>query len=67
MIERPAAARGEPFVNRFDPDDLGTLLHDMGFSDVCHFSPELAQARYFADRDDDLSAPEAEQLMRASV
>jgi len=66
-FERPAAARGEPFLSRFDPDELQQLLRDMGFSSVYHLSPEVAQERYFVDRDDGLSAIRAEQLMRATV
>jgi O-methyltransferase involved in polyketide biosynthesis len=66
-IDRLATARGEPFVSRFDPQDLQQLLRDIGFKNVYHLLPEVAQDRYFMDRADGLTAIRAEQVMKATV
>jgi methyltransferase (TIGR00027 family) len=66
-FEKPAAARGEPFVSRFEPEDLQSLIRGMGFSDVYHLTPSAAQELYFLLRDDGLRAPELEQLIKATV
>ncbi|MEZ4683533.1 MAG: class I SAM-dependent methyltransferase [Caldilineaceae bacterium] len=66
-FERLAAARGEPFLSRFDPKNLQKLLGYIGFSRVSYLSPEEAQERYFKGRADGLAAPSLEQLMRATV
>jgi hypothetical protein len=39
----------------------------LGFREVFHLSPELAQERYFAGRSDKLSAPHFEQMISAIV
>ena len=62
-----AADRGEPLISSFEPDELRSWLVDLGFSQVVHFTPEQAQARYFADRADGLAAPRGAQLMCAWV
>lgn len=66
-IERPVAASGEPWISRYTPDDLQQSLRDMGFSTVDYLCPEIAQARYFRNRHDELRAPRVEQLMRATI
>lgn len=66
-IGRLAEAKGEPFLSRFDPEELQQLLRDSGFSSVYHLLPEVAEERYFLDRADGLTAPRGEQLMRATV
>jgi methyltransferase (TIGR00027 family) len=66
-IDRLATARGEPFVSRFDPEDLQQLLRDIGFESIYHLLPEVTQERYFMDRADGLTAVKGEQLMRATV
>lgn len=62
-----AAARGEPWVSRFKPEDLKQRLCDLGFSTVTHLSPEDVQERYFQGRTDGLRAPQFQQLMKAVV
>ncbi len=66
-IGRLAAARGEPFISRFDPKELRRLLFKLGFNNIYHLLPEVANNRYFRGRTDGLSARSAEQLMRATV
>jgi methyltransferase (TIGR00027 family) len=66
-LGRVAAAKGEPFLSRFDPEELKQLLYGIGFSSVYHLPPMTAQERYFAGRTDGLTAQKVEQLMRATV
>ncbi len=66
-LGRVAAARGEPFLSRFDPEELQQLLYNLGFSSIYHLLPATAQQRYFTGRTDGLTAQGAEQLMRATV
>ena len=66
-FEIPAAAKGEPFISRFQPKELQDSIREMGFSEVYHLTPEVAQERYFMNRDDNLKAPVLEQLIRATV
>jgi methyltransferase (TIGR00027 family) len=58
---------GEPWKCRLRPRDLVAELRRIGFGDVFHLTPELAQARYFAGRQDRLRAPNWEQLIAAIV
>lgn len=62
-----SASYGEPWITRFEPQPLQQWLHALGFSEVYHLSPALAQTRYFAGRPDGLRAPIGEQLMYAVV
>jgi O-methyltransferase involved in polyketide biosynthesis len=59
--------RGEPWLSRFSPDELETLLRDVGFGEVDYFSRERATATYLKDRTDGLSLDPAIQLMSAVV
>jgi methyltransferase (TIGR00027 family) len=61
------AAIGEPWVTRPSPDRLVAMLKAMGFSNIIHLMPSKANARYFRDRRDDLSASLIEQMVRAVV
>lgn len=61
------ATLGEPWKSRLQPDVLLRRLGDLGFADVFHLTPELAQQRYFAGRQDALRAPRWEQLIAAVV
>jgi methyltransferase (TIGR00027 family) len=56
---------GEPWVTRLRPHDLLVELNRNGFTDVFHLTPELAQRRYFAGRQDGLRAPRWEHLIAA--
>ncbi len=66
-LGRVAANRGEPFLSRFDPEELQQLLYIIGFGSICHLLPAIAEERYFTGRTDGLTAQGAEQLMRATV
>ena len=70
-LGRRAAARfqqiGEPWKSRLAPQAMVDRLMHLGFREVFHLSPELAQERYFAGRSDKLRAPRIEQLISAFV
>jgi methyltransferase (TIGR00027 family) len=55
----------EPWKYWRKPAHLLGHLASLGFTDVFHLTPELAQRRYFADRNDQLRAPRWEQLIAA--
>ena len=61
-----AAKKGEPWLTRLQPADLANRLSRLGFRQVVHLSPEEANARYFAKRDDDLQASHVAQMMSAT-
>ena len=61
------AAIGEPWKTRLRAHELIACLTRLGFSDVFHLTPELAQQRYFAGREDGLRAPGFEQIICAIV
>jgi methyltransferase (TIGR00027 family) len=61
------AERGEPWLTRLRPAELESRLTILGFSQVTHLSPQVANERYFRGRNDDLAAWSAAQMMRAVV
>ena len=61
------AARGEPWLSLFEPTRLTTRVKELGFAEVEDFSPEAANARYFAGRTDSLQVPPTTHLMRARI
>jgi methyltransferase (TIGR00027 family) len=61
------AAIGEPWKTRLRLRELVERLTRFGFSDVFHLTPELAQQRYFAGREDGLKPPGFEQIICAIV
>jgi methyltransferase (TIGR00027 family) len=61
-----AAAKGEPWLTRFCPQELCTRLADLGFGTVFHLTPREANLRYFAGRQDGLQAPHLVQLVSAT-
>jgi methyltransferase (TIGR00027 family) len=61
------AAVGEPWLLRFVPEQLISKLAVMGFSQVFHLAPEVANRRYFQDRRDGLNAALLEQMIGARV
>ena len=67
MAAAAAAARGEPWLTFFEPDELTWQLHELGLTRVEHFSPEEANIRYFAGRRDGLHVPGVEHVMLARV
>lgn len=62
-----AASVGEPWICRMRPSEILKQLSHLGFGDVFHMTPELAQARYFTGRQDSLRAPKWELLLAAAV
>lgn len=67
LVKAVTSSRGEPFVSEFDPRRLAIRLREMGFSSTEDFSPEEANARYFAARTDGLRLPHVHHLMHARV
>jgi methyltransferase (TIGR00027 family) len=70
-IARRAASKfatiGEPWKSRVQPRLMVERLISLGFGEVFHLSPELAQAQYFSGRSDKLIAPHFEQMIAATV
>ena len=56
-IAASAAAQGEPWRTRFEPNALAQKLHRLGFSTVSFLSTSEAETRYFRGRHDGLHAP----------
>jgi methyltransferase (TIGR00027 family) len=67
MFQETAAAGGEPWVSLFESTALAARMHELGFTQVCDFGPEDANARYFAARTDGLRASPLHHLMRGQV
>jgi methyltransferase (TIGR00027 family) len=67
MAAGAAAARGEPWLTFFEPDELTSQLQKLGLTRVEHFSPGEANIRYFAGRGDGLHVPGVEHVMLARV
>jgi len=61
------AALGEPWNTRLRPCALVARLTELGFRDVFHLTPELAQQRYFSGRKNQSSIPGVEQIICAIV
>jgi methyltransferase (TIGR00027 family) len=55
---------GEPWLTRMSPHALQTRLSGLGFRNVFHLTPEIAQARYLQP---DAKAPGWEQVLAAIV
>jgi methyltransferase (TIGR00027 family) len=67
LVAKDAAATGEPWLTRIHPQELAARLSRLGFREVVHLTPEEANARYFAGRQDGLRAPHVAQLMCATT
>lgn len=65
-IEQGAASRGEPWLTRFQPDDLKRKLEGFGFSEILFLTPEMIAERYFHDRRD-LIVPGQSGIVSAKV
>jgi len=66
-ISRHLEKYGEPWLARFAPGKLADDLRVLGYSQVSHFSQELAWERYLKNRTDGLSLNPMMQLMSAIV
>jgi len=62
-----AAARGEPWITRLDPEECEVWLANMGFSKVFRLTPEEAQRRYFDGRRDGLRVYRVSEIIDAVV
>jgi len=62
-----AESLDEPWKFHHRPAELIGLLGQLGFRQVFHLTPELADDRYFKGRCDALRAPRWEQLAAATV
>jgi len=62
-----AAAHGEPWLTRIDPDTLVRKLQKLGFSKISFLTPADAAACYFRDRRDGLPAPREVRIGSARV
>ncbi len=60
-------ALGEPWRSRLRKHELVELLARLGFCDIFHLTPELAQQRYYPNRTDIPRPPRWEQLISAIV
>ncbi len=60
-----AAAQGEPWLTRFEPNDLVSKLQGLGFSRASFLSATDADARYFRDRRDGLHGPKRAHIANA--
>jgi methyltransferase (TIGR00027 family) len=65
VLAERVAALGEPFRSQFATKDLEAKLRGFGFVDVTFLTPEIAAARYFTGRRDDLPAPRRTSIVRA--
>jgi methyltransferase (TIGR00027 family) len=65
MMTAKVAAAGEPFQSAFDPVELAGDLHSAGFDQVEDLSPDVINARYFADRADGLKVGSLGRLVIA--
>ncbi len=64
---RRTATLGEPWKSRLRASDLIEQLTELGFSDIFHLTPQLAQRRYFSEWEDMPRSPSWEQLIAAIV
>jgi len=67
LLSEYGAGLGEPWLSRFEPAQLIEWLRELGFSDITHLTPGLAQERYFRGRTDALPVPIYEQVLSAMV
>jgi hypothetical protein len=57
---------GELWLTRVHPSEMIAWVRRFEFSDVFHLTPDLAQHRYFSQREDRLRAPRREQIISVS-
>jgi len=64
-FSRRLAAMGEPWTLFFDPSELLTDLHALGFSHVADLGPKEINSRFFSGRTDGLEVGSLGRLMEA--
>jgi methyltransferase (TIGR00027 family) len=62
-----SAARGEPWLSYFDPNELELRLASLGFTRIQRLTPQLAASRYYVGQPSHVRPLEAWQLVSASV
>jgi methyltransferase (TIGR00027 family) len=62
-----SAARGEPWLTRFEPAEMRAHLAQLGYRSSVHLSTQEAQARYFHGRSDGLRPAPLGRLLVATV
>jgi methyltransferase (TIGR00027 family) len=67
MLSAMAASHGEPGGNCFEPAQITRRLESLGFSHAEVLGAREANARYCAQRDDDLRIPDLLHLAKARV
>lgn len=67
VIERNAAAVGEPWLTKFQPKELEQKLHKLGFSDIQFLTPQMIAERYIHERRDGLPVPKRASIVSAKV
>jgi methyltransferase (TIGR00027 family) len=65
-IRTRAERHGEPWLSYYTPQELRTIMENVGFERVIHLGTEEASSRYFAGRADGLTLPGSYNLMNAS-
>ncbi|HYW03722.1 MAG TPA: class I SAM-dependent methyltransferase [Gammaproteobacteria bacterium] len=66
-LERRVADLGEPFLSRFTPDAVKSMLRAAGFSRIEFLTPAAAEERYFRGRPNDLPVPRRAGIVAAMV
>jgi hypothetical protein len=61
------AELGEPWISYFDPAQFSSELADIGFSTAEHFGVIEANARYFANRNDQFRCRGSGRIMTARI
>ena len=56
---------GEPWLTFYEPERLGSILYDCGFSEVFFLTPEETWSRYLAGRPADLPVPRRTSIVSA--
>jgi methyltransferase (TIGR00027 family) len=67
VLKAFGAARGEPWLSAFEPNDLAARVKGLGFTEVWDFGLEEANARYFVGRTDGLYIRPMSNLLKARV
>ncbi len=67
LIERSAEALGEPWLTKFQPEDLKEKLRHLGFSGILFLTPEMIAERYMQDRQDGLPVPRKASIVSARM
>ncbi len=67
VIERTAEAVGEPWLTKFQLEELERKLHNLGFADIQFLTPQMIAERYIHDRQDGLMVPRRASIVSVKV